>query len=133
MRRVLHLLLPLVAAVLTLPGCSSAPHVEADLVYRHGLDFPSPRPLRRGWTRVWVGRDLERVDMLIHRVVVIPEFAGDLMIMPGGQRERMVAEIACPPLDHAVWEELTAGQDIEIDLETAERGHFTTISCRDGL
>ena len=128
-----RLLLPILAAVLMLPACRQAPHVSADLVYRHSLDFPSPQRLRQGWTRVWVGRELERVDTLIHRVVVIPEFAGDLMVMPGRQRERMAAEIACPPLDHAVWQELTRGQDIEIDLETADRGHFTTISCRGGL
>ncbi|MDE2851677.1 MAG: hypothetical protein OYL92_07435 [Acidobacteriota bacterium] len=128
-----RLLLPLIVAALAPVSCGSPPHVSADLVYRHSLDFPSPQRLRQGWTRVWVGRELERVDTLIHRVIVIPEFAGDLMIMPGRQRERMTAEIACPPLDHPVWEELTRGQDIEIDLETADRGRFTTVSCRGGL
>ena len=124
--------LPLLAALLLPAACSTAPHVSADLVYRHSLDFP-PTRLRPGWSRVWVGRELERVDRLIHRVRVIPEFAGDLMNMPGRQRERMAAEIACPPADHSVWDELTRGQDIEIDLETAERGHFTTVSCRKAL
>ncbi len=124
--------LPLFAALLLPAACTTAPHVGADLVYRHSQDFP-PTRLRPGWSRVWVGRELERVDRLIHRVRVIPEFAGDLMNMPGRQRERMAAEIACPPADHSVWDELTRGQDIEIDLETAERGHFTTVSCRKAL
>ncbi len=132
MRRLGPLSLLLAAALLS-PGCGQAPHVSADLVYRHSVDFPTPRRLRQGWTRVWVGRDLDRVDTLIHRVVVIPEFAGDLMIMPARQRTRTVAEVACPPLDHPVWEELARGQDIEIDLETADRGRFTTVSCRSGL
>jgi len=124
--------LSLLALSLTALSCGTAPHVSADLVYRHSLDFP-PGRLERGWTRVWVGRELERVDRLIHRVRVIPEFAGDLMIMPAGQRQQMAAEIACPPLGHPVWDELTRRQDIELDLETAERGRFTTISCRSGL
>lgn len=131
MRRLL-LRLPLLVAVLLPAACTTPPHVSADLVYRHGLDFP-PSRLRPGWSRIWVGRELERVDRLIHRVRVIPEFAGDLMNMTGGQRERMTAEIACPPLDHPVWEELTRRQDIEIDLITQERGHFATISCRKAL
>ena len=130
MRRLLLSLL-LVAAIMPV-SCGSPPHVGADLVYRHGQDFP-PTRLRPGWSRVWVGRELERVDRLIHRVQVIPEFAGDLMNMTGGQRERMTAQIACPPLDHPVWEELTRRQDIEVDLETADRGWFTTVSCRKGL
>ena len=131
MRRLL-LHLPLLVAVLLPAACNTAPHVSADLVYRHGQDFP-PTRLRPGWSRVWVGRELERVDRLIHRVQVIPEFAGDLMNMTGRQRDRMTAEIACPQLDHPVWDELTRGQDIEIDLETADRGRFTTVSCRKAL
>lgn len=131
MRRLL-LLLPLLVAVLLPGACNTAPHVSADLVYRHGQDFP-PTRLRPGWNRVWVGRELERVDRLIHRIQVIPEFAGDLMNMTGRQRDRMTAEIACPQLDHPVWDELTRGQDIEIDLETADRGRFTTVSCRKAL
>ena len=124
--------LPLVAALLLPAACGTAPHVSADLVYRHGQDFP-PTRLRPGWSRVWVGRELERVDRLVHRIQVIPEFAGDLMNMTRRERERMTAEIACPSADHAVWDELSRGQDIEIDLETAERGHFTTVSCRKAL
>ena len=131
MRRSL-LSLPLLAALLVPAACYTTPHVGADLVYRHGQDFP-PTRLRPGWSRVWVGRELERVDRLIHRIQVIPEFAGDLMNMTGRQRERMTAEIACPQLDHPVWDELTRGQDIEIDLETADRGRFTTVSCRKAL
>lgn len=131
MRRLLPPL-SLLAALLFPAACNTAPHVSADLVYRHNLDFP-PTRLRPGWNRVWVGRELERVDRLIHRVQVVPEFAGDLMNMTGRQRERMTAEIACPRLDHPVWNELTRGQDIEIDLETAERGRFTTVSCRKAL
>ncbi len=131
MRRLL-LPLPLLVAVLLPAACTTAPHVSADLVYRHSQDFP-PTRLRPGWSRVWVGRELERVDRLIHRVQVIPEFAGDLMNMTGRQRDRMTAEIACPQLDHPVWDELTRGQDIEIDLETADRGRFTTVSCRKTL
>ncbi len=122
----------LLAVLLPLAGCNTTPHVGADLVYRHSQDFP-PSRLRPGWNRVWVGRELERVDRLIHRIQVIPEFAGDLMNMTGRQRERMTAEIACPQLDHPVWDELTRGQDIEIDLETAERGRFATVSCRKAL
>ena len=125
-------LLPFLVATLGLPACGTAPHVSADLVYRHSQDFP-PQRLRQGWTRVWVGRELERVDRLIHRVEVIPEFAGDLMMMSGRQRERTTGEIACPPSDHPVWQELTRGQDIEIDLLTAERGRFITVSCRKAL
>ncbi|MCY3966085.1 MAG: hypothetical protein OXG83_13705 [Acidobacteria bacterium] len=124
--------LPLIVAALAPLSCGSPPHVSADLVYRHGLDFP-PTRLRPGWNRVWVGRELERVDRLIHRVQVIPEFAGDLMNMTGSQREQMAGEIACPPLDHPVWDELTRGQDIEVDLVTADRGRFTTVSCRKAL
>ncbi len=124
--------LPLLVALLLPAACNTAPHVGADLVYRHSQDFPAMR-LRPGWNRVWVGRELERVDRLIHRIQVIPEFAGDLMNMTGRQRERMTAEIACPQLDHPVWDELTRGQDIEIDLETADRGWFTTVSCRKTL
>ena len=127
-----RLLLPLIVAALAPLACGSPPHVSADLVYRHGLDFP-PERLRPGWSRVWVGRELERVDRLIHRVQVIPEFAGDLMNMTGRQREQMAGEIACPPLDHPVWDELTRGQDIEVDLVTADRGRFTTVSCRKAL
>ncbi len=122
----------LLAVLPPLAGCNTTPHVSADLVYRHSQDFP-PSRLRPGWNRVWVGRELERVDRLIHRIQVIPEFAGDLMNMTGRQRERMTAEIACPQLDHPVWDELTRGQDIEIDLETAERGRFATVSCRKAL
>ena len=125
-------LLPLIVAALAPLACGSPPHVSADLVYRHGLDFP-PERLRPGWSRVWVGRELERVDRLIHRVQVIPEFAGDLMNMTGRQREQMAGEIACPPRDHPVWDELTRGQDIEVDLVTADRGRFTTVSCRKAL
>ena len=131
MRRLL-LPLPLLVAVLLPAACNTAPHVSADLVYRHSQDFP-PTRLRPGWSRVWVGRELERVDRLIHRIQVVPEFAGDLMNMTGRQRDRMTAEIACPQLDHPVWDELTRGQDIEIDLETADRGRFTTVSCRKAL
>ena len=127
-----RLLLPLIVAALAPLACGAPPHVSADLVYRHGLDFP-PERLRPGWSRVWVGRELERVDRLIHRVQVIPEFAGDLMNMTGRQREQMAGEIACPPLDHPVWDELTRGQDIEVDLVTADRGRFTTVSCRKAL
>lgn len=129
MRRLLLLLIVAAAAPVS---CGSPPHVSADLVYRHGRDFP-PERLRPGWSRVWVGRELERVDRLVHRVQVIPEFAGDLMNMPGRQRERMAGEIACPPRDHPVWDELSRGQDIEIDLVTADRGRFTTVSCRKAL
>ena len=128
-----RLLLPLIVAAVAPVSCGSPPHVSADLVYRHSVDFPSPQRLRQGWTRVWVGRELERVDRLIHRIQVIPEFAGDLMNMPGRQRERMAGEIACPSLDHPVWDELSRGQDIEIDLVTADRGQFTTVSCRKAL
>lgn len=127
-----RLLLPLIVAALAPLACGSPPHVSADLVYRHGLEFP-PERLRPGWSRVWVGRELERVDRLVHRVQVIPEFAGDLMNMTGRQREQMAGEIACPPLDHPVWDELTRGQDIEVDLVTADRGRFTTVSCRKAL
>jgi len=55
MRRSL-LPLSLLAVLLWPAACNTAPHVSADLVYRHSVDVP-PTRLRPGWNRVWVGRE----------------------------------------------------------------------------
>lgn len=89
-----------------------------------------PRLLKPGWRLTEVARRADRPTVIVHRVEVIPELAGDLVIMGPRKRRRLVGELVCPGPDHSIWSELTRAQDVEADLATEKRGVFATISCR---
>jgi len=85
--------------------------------------------LRPGWNLRSVSRNPERVSTLLHRVEVAPEIAGELLLMPRGERHRLEAEIACPPASDPIWPKLTNAQDVLVEMST-DRGSFDTVSCR---
>lgn len=88
--------------------------------------------LRPGWNLRSVSRNPKRVSTLIHRVEVAPEIAGELLLMPGGERHRLIADIACPPPSDPIWKKLTSAQDVLVEMST-DRGSFDTVSCRSEL
>ncbi len=122
-----------------LAGCGLAAACAEPLTY---VPYPvanqyrkqqKPRLLRPGWRLIKVGRRVDHPQALFHEVHVIPEIAGDLVMMSHWKRSQLVGEIACPPADHHIWESLATGQDVEIDLSTEKRGVFATVSCRDAV
>ena len=103
-------------------------HVPADVVYWYRRQF-EPGQLRPGWRLTSVGRDVDRPNVLVHRVQVPGEFAGDLVMMGTSERRRLVAEIACPAGDHEIWRKLRRRHDVVVELIT-DKGEFATVSCR---
>ena len=115
-------------ASLALACGGEASHVSSDLVFKHSQATGTGQ-LRPGWTLVWVGREIDDVTQIVHRVRVIPEYAGEILLLSGSQRRELVGEVACPKADAAIWQELESSQDVVIQLET-ERGSFAEVSCR---
>ena len=103
-------------------------HVPADVAYWYRHQF-EPGQLQPGWVLLSVGRDADRPAALVHRVEVPSAVAGDLVMMGSSERQRLVAEIACPPADHEIWSKLRRRHDVVIDLVT-DKGEFASVSCR---
>ena len=113
-----------------LPACRTEPltHIPYEIALSYRRAHPS-RLLRPGWRLIEVARPADRPTVIVHRVLVIPELAGDLVLMGNRKRRGIVGGVACPPADHSIWQQLSSRQDIEVEL-TTERGAFSTISCR---
>ena len=122
-------------AVLTLAAtaCTSEPatHVDSDVAFAYRSRV-EPGRIHPRWELTRVSRRLDRPSHLAHEVVVPPETAGDLMMLSARERGEKVASIACPPTDDPIWQQLTEGQDVEIDM-VSDNGRFDTVSCRQRL
>lgn len=102
--------------------------IPTELANRYREAHP-PGQLEPGWAVRSVGRRVDRATRLVHRVEVTPELAGELLMMPAGQRRDVVGRVACPEGGDPIWQELTRRQDIEIELMT-DQGPFAVVSCR---
>lgn len=118
--------------VLITPGCSSSDeqkgYIDSDLAfeYRSSAELGVLQPR---WHLVRVARRLEEPTRLVHVVQVPPEDAGQLMMLSDRERARKIAEVACPKADDPIWQSLSRGHDIEVDMES-DNGLFETVGCR---
>jgi hypothetical protein len=103
-------------------------HVPSDVAYWYRVQF-KPGQIRPGWNLLSVGRDAAHPELLVHHVLVPGAVAGDLVMMGTSERNRLVAEIACPQRDHPIWTKLRRRHDVRIALQS-ERGEFAGVGCR---
>jgi hypothetical protein len=104
-------------------------HVPSDVAYWYRVQF-KPGQIRPGWKLLAVGRNAEHPALLVHHVQVPAAVAGDLVMMGNSQRNRLVAEVACPGRDHPIWSKLRRRHDVRIAL-SSDRGEFAVVGCRD--
>lgn len=119
------------ASVFALVGCQERTFIPSDVV-RPYVARQIQGQLEPGWVQRSVRRDPERPTRIVHTVEVPPEVAGELVMMSGSERARLVAGIVCPDESDAIWRELGRGQDVEVEIVT-ESGPVERISCRRGL
>jgi len=73
---------------------------------------------------------LEHPSVIVHKIKIQADLAGDLVRMAHRERRKLVGEIVCPSADRPIWEEIQKNQDIQVELSTENNGPFATISCR---
>ena len=121
------------ALLLALAACEEVTFVPYPVATDYRKQQQTPRLLRPGWRLTGVARRVDRPTAIVHRVEVIPDVAGDLIRMGRRRREKLVGEVACPAADDPIWQQLSRGQDVEVDLSTEKRGELATVSCRSAL
>jgi hypothetical protein len=114
-----------------LAGCQERTFIPSEVV-RPYVARQSLGQLEPGWVQRSVRRDPERPTRIVHTVEVPPEVAGELVMMSGGERARLVAGVVCPDGADPIWQELDRGQDVVVDIVT-ESGPVEQISCRRAL
>lgn len=119
--------------LLTLPACTPPDdegygYIDSDLAFEYRSNAELG-PIQPRWHLVRVARRVDDPNLLVHVVEVPPEDAGQLMMLSDRERARRIAEVACPKADAEIWEQLSDGHDIEVDMQS-DNGLFETIGCR---
>ncbi len=110
-------------------GCSNAPHIDSEVAHSYRTSVPIG-PVGRGWNRVWVGRLVDKPQLIQHKIQVQADLAGDLVRMSPRERRKIVGTRVCPGADHEIWQQLHSGHDIQVELATKKNGPFRVVSCR---
>lgn len=128
------LVLLVLAILAATSGCTELTFISSDVAYNYQTETPAG-PVHRGWNRTWVGRSLEHPWLIVHKIEIQQDLAGNLVRMSSRELRKIVGQRVCPSLDSPVWEHLQKGQDILVEMATHKRRltPFATISCRSAL